>query len=112
MKRSVLVIKKIDETENHSVPKHFFCGPRKLNIILTRLRNSASFFNFDLFRVGIVSDPSCRCGAALENLKHFFLDCPIYIQARTILIAGADPGGGAHPARAPPKIVKNMIFFA
>jgi hypothetical protein len=42
--------------------------------------------NFDLFRVGIVSDPSCRCGAALENLKHFFLDCPIYIQARTILI--------------------------
>ena len=27
-------------------------------------------------------------------------------------IAGADPGGGgAHPARAPPKIGKNMIFF-
>jgi hypothetical protein len=37
-------------------------------------------------RVGIVSDPSCRCGDALENLKHFFLDCPIYIQARTKLI--------------------------
>ena len=27
-----------------------------------------------------------RCGAALKNLKHFILDCPIYIQARTILI--------------------------
>jgi hypothetical protein len=66
--------------------QRIFCGPRKLNIILTQLRNSASFLNFDLFRVGIVSDPSCRCGAALENLKHFFLDCPIYIQARTILI--------------------------
>jgi hypothetical protein len=38
----------------------------------------ASFLNYDLFRIGIVSDPSCRCGAALENLKHFFLDCPIY----------------------------------
>jgi hypothetical protein len=25
--------------------------------------------------------------------------------------AGADPGGGAHPARAPPKIGKNMIFW-
>ena len=72
-------LKKIDETENDSVPKIFFCGPRKLNIILTQLRNSASFLNFDLFRVGIVSDPSFRCGAALENLKHFFLDCPIYI---------------------------------
>jgi hypothetical protein len=27
-------------------------------------------------------------------------------------ISGADPGGwGAHPARAPPKIGKNMIFW-
>jgi hypothetical protein len=28
--------------------------------------------------------------------------------------AGADPrgGGGAHPARAPPKIGKNMIFWS
>jgi hypothetical protein len=76
-------LKKIDETENHSIPKHFFCGPGKLNIILTQLRSSASFLNFDLFRVGIVSDPSCRCGAAFENLKHFFLDYPIYPQART-----------------------------
>jgi hypothetical protein len=25
--------------------------------------------------------------------------------------AGADPGGRAHPARAPPKIGKNMIFL-
>jgi hypothetical protein len=83
-------LKKIDETEKHSVPKHFFCGPRKLNIILIQLRNSASFLNFDLFRVGIVSDPSSRCGAALKNLKHFFLDCPIYIQARTILIGVFD----------------------
>ena len=40
----------------------------------------ASFLNYDLFRIGIVSDPSCRCGAALENLKHFFFDCPIYLQ--------------------------------
>ena len=63
-------------------------GPRKLNINLTQLRSSASLLNYDLFRVGIVSDPSCRCGAALENLKHFFFDCPIYlhVQARTTLI--------------------------
>jgi hypothetical protein len=26
---------------------------------------------YDLFRVGIVSDSSCRCGAALDNFKHF-----------------------------------------
>jgi hypothetical protein len=79
-------LKKIDETENHAVPKHYFYVPRKLNSILTQLRSSASFLNYDLFRVGIISDPSCRCGAALENLKHFSLDYPIYLQARTTLI--------------------------
>jgi hypothetical protein len=63
-------------TENHTVPKHFFYGTRILKIIL---RSSASFLNYDLFRVGTVSDKSCRCGAALESLKHFVLDCPIYL---------------------------------
>ena len=76
----------MDETGTHAVPKHYFYSPRKFNIILTQLKSSASFLNYDLFRVGIVSDPSCRCGAALESLKHFFLDCPIYLQARTTLI--------------------------
>jgi hypothetical protein len=44
-------LKKIDETENHALPKHYFHGPRKLNIIFTLLRSSASFLNYDLFRV-------------------------------------------------------------
>ena len=79
-------LKKIDETENHAVPKYYLYGSRKMNIILTHLRSSASFLNYDLFRVGVVPDTSCRCGAALENLKHFFLDCPIYLEARTTLI--------------------------
>jgi hypothetical protein len=57
-----------------------------MNIILTSIRSSASCLNYDLFRVGVVVDTSCRCGAALENLKHFFLDCPIYLEARTTLI--------------------------
>ena len=44
-------LKKIDEAENHAVPKHYFYGFRKLNIILTQLRSSASFLNYDLFPV-------------------------------------------------------------
>ena len=28
-----------------------------------------------------------------------------------IRYTGADPGGGAHPARAPPKMGKNKIFW-
>ena len=79
-------LKKIDETENHAVPKHYLYGSRKMNIMLTHLRSSTLFLNYDLFRVGDVADTSCRCGVALENLKHFFLDCPIYLEARTTLI--------------------------
>jgi hypothetical protein len=56
------------------VPKHFEIGPRKLNIALTQLRCFASFLNYDLFQVNIVSDPSCRCGANHEDLYHFFFD--------------------------------------
>ena len=76
-------LKKIDETENHAVSKHYLYGSRKMNIMLTHLRSSTSFLNYDLFRVGVVAD---TCGVALENLKHFFLDCPIYLEARTTLI--------------------------
>jgi hypothetical protein len=35
--------------EIHIVPKHFMYGPRKLNVILTQLRCSASFLNNDEF---------------------------------------------------------------
>ena len=52
-------LKKIDKTENHAVSKHYLYGPRKMNIILAHLRSSASFLNYDLFRVGIVADTSC-----------------------------------------------------
>ena len=41
------------------VPKHYEIEPRKLNIILTQLRCFASFFNYDLFQVIIVSEPFC-----------------------------------------------------
>ena len=51
--------------------------------MLAYLRSSASFLNYDLFRVGIVADTSCWCGSALEILKHFFSDCPIYLEAST-----------------------------
>ena len=67
-----LELKKIDETENHYVTKHYSYGFRKLSITLTQLRRSSSFLNYALFRVGILSDPSCRCGAALEILNISF----------------------------------------
>ena len=46
-----------------SVPKLYYYGPRKLNVILTQLRCTASFLNNDLYNVHILSSPACSCGA-------------------------------------------------
>ena len=45
--------------EINIVPKHFMYGPRKLNVILTQLRCSASILNNDVFKLNIVSSPKC-----------------------------------------------------
>ena len=37
------------------IPRHYSYGPRKLNIILTQLRCNASFLNYDLCKVKILS---------------------------------------------------------
>jgi hypothetical protein len=50
--------------------EHFYYGPRKLNIILTQLRNSYSVLNYDLSKVDIVNDVSCSCGAPREDVYH------------------------------------------
>ena len=69
----------------HSVPPHFFIGERKLNIIVTRLRNSCSTLNYDLFRVNLKDDPSCSCGYHTENVNHFLFDCSLYNDLRQLL---------------------------
>lgn len=75
---------------NLSIPKHYSFGPRKLNIILTQLRCSASFLNYDLYRVNIISDPSCVCGHEREDSYHYFFQCPIYTNLRQCLLNTLD----------------------
>ncbi|SMN17477.1 hypothetical protein CRYPA_1947 [uncultured Candidatus Thioglobus sp.] len=67
------------------IPRHYSYGPRKLNIILTQLRCNASFLNYDLCKVKILSNASCNCGAPCENSHHFFFDCDKYTDNREII---------------------------
>ena len=67
------------------IPRHYSYGPRKLNIILTQLRCNASFLNYDLCKVKILSNASCNCGATCKNAHHFFFDCDKYTDNREIL---------------------------
>ena len=68
-----------------TIPRHYSYGPGKLNIILTQLRCNASFLNYDLCKVKILSNASCNCGAPCENSHHFFVDCDKYTDNREII---------------------------
>jgi hypothetical protein len=67
------------------IPRHYSYGPRKLNIILTQLRCNASFLNYDLCKVKILSNASCNCDAPCENSHHFFFDCDKHTDNREII---------------------------
>ena len=68
-----------------TVPDYYYHGERRYNIILTRLRNSCSNLNYDLFRFNITDNSTCDCGAPIENNYHFFFECPRYIEPRNTL---------------------------
>ncbi len=69
------------------IPKHYYSGSRKPNIILARLRMGCSELNDDLYRIGVTGSPACSCGARRENPFHFFMTCPNYTFIRQQLHA-------------------------
>ena len=68
-----------------SAPLYFSYGVRKLNILHTQLRHTASRLNYDLYRVGLIEDSSCACGNPCENSYHYFIEFPMYRQNRTTM---------------------------
>ena len=63
-------------------PKYYSLGSKTGNRLLTRLRVDMSKLNAHSFTTQITDSPSCHCGNKLENVKHYFLHCPLYIQQR------------------------------
>jgi hypothetical protein len=41
-------------------------------MLVTQLRCTASFLNHDLYKVHILSSPTCSCDAPQEDANHFF----------------------------------------
>jgi hypothetical protein len=79
-------LRKLSNSYSVNIPKYYSYGPRKLNIVLTQLRCSATFLNYDLFKVNIISNPSCSCGAIREDSYHYFFECPLYNGIRNYLL--------------------------
>ena len=79
-------IRKEQSDNTKRIPKHFYYGPRKLNIILNQFRNSFSFLNYDLSKVDIVNDAACSCSAPREDAFHYLFTCPNYVEIRRIMM--------------------------
>ena len=79
-------IRKEQSDNTKRILKHFYYGPRKLNIILTQLCNSYSFLNYYLSKVNIVNDAACSCGAPREDAYHYFFTCPNYTEIRLAMM--------------------------
>ena len=82
---SLAKFKSCIKPSNTQVPVYFSYGVRKFNILHTQLRHTSSRLSYDLFRVGLVNDPSCACGNPCENVYHYFFECPLYSHNRKIM---------------------------
>ena len=70
---------------SQGVPKYYYTGNRKLQILHARLRTKCSSLNYDLFLKHITESPLCRCGA-IENTDHYLMTCRLYRDQRAELI--------------------------
>ncbi|MCG8046489.1 MAG: reverse transcriptase domain-containing protein [Candidatus Thiodiazotropha endolucinida] len=67
------------------VPKYYYTGHRKEQILHTRLRTNCSSLNLDLFMKNISDSPMCRCGS-IEDAQHYFFHCAYYTLQRDYLL--------------------------
>ena len=66
------------------VPKYYYVGHRKAQILHTRIRTGCSSLGHDLYRRNLIDNPLCVCGL-LEDASHYFLFCPRYFVSRNIM---------------------------
>ena len=71
-------------------PEYYNEGPRKLNILHTRLRHHCILLNADLSRIHIIHNYKCNCGASFEDAIYYFLECPLYLNERRTLLSDCD----------------------
>ena len=78
---SVNTFKQFLNRERERVPKYFYSGNRRGQMLHTRLRTNCSGLSDDLFIKNIVESPLCQCGR-IENAYHYFFECPLYTHHR------------------------------
>ncbi|MES9994044.1 MAG: reverse transcriptase family protein [Candidatus Thiodiazotropha sp.] len=82
---SLNAFKQFLKKDNRTVPKYYYSGSRKAQILHTRLRTNCSSLNLDLFLKNISDSPLCTCGS-IENAQHFFFHCGYFQNQRNLLL--------------------------
>ena len=63
------------------VPKYYYSGERKAQILHTRLRLHCSSLNLDLYNNHVLENDKCSCGQT-ESTEHYILNCTNYREVR------------------------------
>ena len=82
---SLSIFKNYLNQDKSIIPKHFYVGERKSQILHARLRTGCSSLKFDLYRKNIVDSPLCTCGL-IEDADHFLLRCNLYTPFRNMML--------------------------
>ena len=75
---------------NISVPKYFYVGDRRPQVLHKRLCTKCSALNYEIYLKNLTDTPLCRCGN-IENSEHFFLQCRYYHRQRLEMIQTISP---------------------
>ena len=67
--------------------KHYSCGSKIGNTLLTRIRLDRSGLNLHKFTIGQVDSPQCECLAKKESSLHYLVDCFLYSNERQTLFS-------------------------
>ena len=81
----IIIFKRKLSSDIKSIPRYFYAGNRRAQVLHTRLRTKCSSLNNDLFQKRINDSPLCLCGN-VENTDHYFLHCRFYHAQRAELI--------------------------
>ena len=63
-------------------PAYYEIGSKIGNLLHTRLRTEMSHLNSHLFQIQKHTTAKCSCGHPIENVRHYILYCPNYINER------------------------------
>ena len=76
-------IKSLIKPKRH---RHFSCGSKLGNKLLTQIRVGRSDLQLHKFTIGLSESTECQCHSKSESPEHYFLQCFLYSPERQVLL--------------------------